>query len=176
MSQSRLDNLPDTARVWAFASDRELDEQMRSELHLSLTAFLDRWAAHRAALVAGYEIVEDRFLVIAVNEDVARASGCSIDALMRHLDSLESDLGIGLLDSSAVWFRDHEGAVISAPRPDWIRLASSGDVGEQTPVFDLTIADLGSYRRGDLERLAADAWHARLLGQAGQPTADGSTN
>jgi hypothetical protein len=114
--------------------------------------------------MAGMDWRDQRFLLVAVDEAEAGASGCSIDALHRQLRDLEGDLGIDLLDSTPVWYRDESGRVCSVSRDEFRRLAGRGDVDERTTVFDLTLTRLQDYRRGLFERTASDSWHRSLLG------------
>ena len=104
---------------------------------------------------------EDR--LVGLDERTTGASGCSIDALMGRLGELEREFGFGLTDASPVWYRDGEGHIRSVTREDFRKLADSGTVGPETPVFDLTASSLGPIRSSGLERPASTSWHARLL-------------
>lgn len=106
---------------------------------------------------------DQRFLLIAVDEGHADASGCSIDALTRRLRSLEAELDLDLLDSSPVWFRDGSGSVRSCSRSEFQALAREGQVGSDTTVFDITLTRMSEYRSGRFERAASDSWHRSLL-------------
>lgn len=127
-----------------------------------MDAFLEGWAAHGAPLRSGRELVEDRFLVVGVDEDAARPSGCSIDALVNRLEALGAALGVGLLDHGPVWFRE-AGELRAVDRPTFRAMAEVGRVGPETPVVDSTLTRLADLRAGALERRAADGWHGRAF-------------
>lgn len=162
MSAGDLDRLPDSARLWIFAAGRALDEDEAGRLREEMERFLEGWAAHGRDLAAGVDVRQGRFLLVAVDERAASASGCSIDALVRQVRTLQQSMGIELLDGSAVWYRDGD-ELRRVERREFRRLAAEGQVDAETPVFDLTLERLGELRDGRLEVPASDSWHARLL-------------
>lgn len=164
MSLVPFDALPDEARLWCFGASRAPDAAGTARLLDRLATFLGQWTAHRAALSAGFDWRHQRFLLVAVDESRAGASGCSIDGLVAELRDLERELELTLLDAGPVWYRDADGAVHCAERETFRHLAEDGRVGERTPVFDLSIARMGDLRGGRWELPAGDSWHARLLG------------
>ena len=163
MSQVPFDDLPDDARVWCFAAEREPGPRETARLLDSLQSFVDQWTAHRQDLSAGVTWLHQRFLLVGLDERTTGASGCSIDALMGRLGELERELGFRLTDASRVCYRDGNGRIQSVTRGDFRELAKSGSVGPETPVFDLTASSLDRVRSGGLERPASTSWHARLL-------------
>lgn len=163
MSQVSFDDLPHAARVWCFAAEPEPGPRETAHMLDSMQRFVDQWTAHRQDLTAGVTWLHHRFLLVGLDERMTGASGCSIDALMGHLGKLEQEVGIRLTDASSVWYRDEDGRIQSVDREDFRRLAESGTVGPETPVFDLTASTLGSIRAGEFERPASLSWHARLL-------------
>lgn len=168
MSLRPLDELPDTTRLWVFGADRRPDPEDVDRILERTRRFLEEWTAHRRELTAGRDWRRTRFLLVAVDESRVRASGCSIDDLMRFLQELERETGVGLTDDAPVWFRDprEEGAIRSVPRSEFGDLAREGTVGPDTTVYDLTVDRLGELREGGWERPARDSWHASLLPDA----------
>jgi len=158
-----FDALPDEARMWCFAAEPEPAPREAAHLLDSMQRFVEQWTAHRQDLAAGVTWVHQRFLLVGLDESGTGASGCSIDALMGHLGDLERELNIRLTDASPVWYRDEEDRIQRVMREDFRKLAKSGSVGPDTPVFDLTSSNIGPIRSGGLERPASTSWHARLL-------------
>lgn len=163
MSVHEIDALPDGSRLWVFGASRPLEEEDVTLLRRRMPPFLAEWTAHRRTLRAAWDLREDRFLLIAVDETGTEASGCSIDALMRHLAGLEEALGATLLDSTPIWHRGPDGTIAAVARSEFRRLAAEGELTDRTPVFDPTLSTLGQLRAGRLERPAGRSWHARLL-------------
>ena len=84
----------------------------------TVDAFLGVWAAHGHPLRSARELRESRFLIIAVDEAAAGASGCSIDALVREIRGLEAQLGVTLVDHGPIVFRDG-GTIRRVPRDEF---------------------------------------------------------
>lgn len=157
--------MPDQARLWIFASPRPLEEREEAWLRARVRDFVDGWTAHGAPVAGAFDLLHDRFLLVAADEEATGVSGCSIDALTRTLKGAERELGLSLLDaSSRVWYRDGAGDVRAVPRAEFREAVRSGEVGAETPVFDNTAATVGAARRGGWERPMRDSWHARAFG------------
>ena len=101
-----LGSLPDDARVWVFAAERELAPAEADAVLGTVDAFLGVWAAHGRPLRSARDLRGSRFLIIAVDEASAGASGCSIDALVREIRALEGQLDVALVDHGPIVFRD----------------------------------------------------------------------
>ena len=158
-----FDSLPDAARVWVFGSDRELTEEAMTTLLAGVDAHLADWKAHGEPLTVGKQLRDNRFLVIAVDQSTAGASGCSIDGLFRVLQPLEPAVGASLVGGGRVFYRDGTGGVRSAARADVATLAASGAITKDTVVFDTSLTDLGAFRTG-FEKPAKDGWVGTLIG------------
>lgn len=159
MPYTDFSNLPDQAKAWVFAANRPLSNDDRETIDREVPNFLSQWTAHGAPVPASYELRDDRFLVIAADDS---ASGCSIDALFRFIRALGEHLDVQMLDSGTIWYRDEAGEIRGANRPEFKKLASSGDVHAETPVFDTTLAHLSAYRSA-FEQPAQKSWAARML-------------
>jgi hypothetical protein len=159
-----FDQLPEHARLWTFAADRPLDATARARLLETADAFLAEWAAHGAPLTAGRELRYDRFLFVAVDEQSAGVSGCSIDALVRQVRALERELEVVMTDHAPVWYRADDG-LHHVSRGEFRELAGRGAVDLATVVFDNTIQTVGALRGGKWEVAARDSWHGSLVGR-----------
>lgn len=160
MPRVAFDQLPDDARLWVFAADRDLDATARAAVLETVDGFLDAWAAHGVPLTCARDLRYERFLLVAVDERAAGASGCSIDALTRQLRTLETRLGLALLDNGPINFRDGD-AIRRASRADFRSLAEAGSVSGATVVFDNTAPTVGAVREGRWETPARDTWVGR---------------
>ncbi len=154
-------SLPDDARVWVFGSDRAIDGDDAARLLEATDGFLAQWAAHGVPLRAARAWRDRHFLVIAVDEAAAGASGCSIDGLFRALADLERQLGTSLRGGGRVFYRAFNGDVVCVSRDEFADRADAGAIGGGTPVFDTSLTSLGALRN-DFERPASCSWHAQL--------------
>ena len=149
---------PDDARVWVYAFTRPLSDADRATVVHELSAFLPSWNSHGAPVHGAFEIVEDRFVLIAGYVD-GGVGGCSTDSMVRIMKQLR-ERGLDGFDRTLVFFRDAQQRVQSVPRPDFQEIVRAGQVDDDTPVFDTTIQFVGDVRRGGFETTFGKSWHA----------------
>lgn len=157
-----FDSLPPDARVWVFAADSDIGHDAEHNLLHAVDDFLEQWNAHGHPLRCARSWRDGHFLAVGVDQTTAGASGCSIDGLFRVLQQLQPTLGASLLAGSRVYWRDSDGAILSATRAEFARLASGGSVSVSTPVFDTSLTTAAEWRTR-FERAAGDSWHGQLL-------------
>ena len=162
MPRIAFDELPADARVWIFSAARRLAEPERTRLLAEGDAFIDQWGAHATPLTAGRRLAYDQFLFVAVDQRAAGPSGCSIDALVRQMKALQTELGVELVNHAPVLFRRGD-AVERVSREAFAAMAAAGAVGPGTTVFNNTLTSLGDVRAGRWEVPAADSWHGRAF-------------
>ena len=155
-------SLPDSARLWIFTADRTLSPAETTALTERVDEFLAEWASHGRAVSGEATVLHGRFLVVTAHLD-GGVSGCGIDSMTHAVEEIAADLGFGWLDGLHVAYRDEGGDVQAVPRPAFRTLVRDGAVTAETPVFVTTLDTLGALRADDLERPAAEAWHARVF-------------
>ena len=87
-----FDTLPEESRVWIYQANRSFSEKEISQLKEQLNIFIEAWTAHGKDLQAGYKIVYKRFIVLALNQNLNKATGCSIDASV-HFKTITKNFG-----------------------------------------------------------------------------------
>jgi len=162
MPRISFEQLPSDARLWIFAAERPLSSDESRRVLDETDAFIDQWAAHGVPLTAGRDLRYDQFVLVGVDERAAGVSGCSVDALVRRMQQLESVLHLELVNNAPVLYREGD-AILRVSRERFAELASSGTVGLNTRVFDNTLTRVGDLLAGKWEVKAADAWHARAF-------------
>ncbi len=129
-----FDTIPDSSRIWIYASDLKLNQVTKDSILETLFSHLNLWEAHKQPLKASACILEDHFVVVAVDESNTSASGCSIDTLQRIIQDLESSLTISLMNRLNVYCQID----------DTIKCIPSfqlkNNVSESTLFYDLTIS------------------------------------
>ena len=159
MPRVTFEALPDDARLWVFPVQDPLDpEEVRSLLG-EVDAFLDGWAAHGTPLTGARHWVEDRFLLVGVDQRSVPPSGCSIDAMVRVLKAAEARSGKTLVGHGPLYLRGEDGGVRAMSRAEFRAAAQAGELSTETPVFDTTLTSVGAWREGRFERPAGESWH-----------------
>ena len=134
--------LPEEARIWIYASEKALTTEQQSHILNYIAEHLKGWNAHKVPLTAGVTILENHFIVVALDEGKNGASGCSIDTLQKTIQELEKELSISLMNRLNVFYRiDNKIQCIPS-----FKLGSVANA--DTPFYDLTIlkkSDLNTY-------------------------------
>lgn len=99
-----FNELPKTARVWIYQANRDLINSELESISQELTAFCNGWSAHGAGLKSSFQILYNRFIVIAVDEGFNMATGCSIDSSVNQIKLLENRYGLNFMDRTQVAF------------------------------------------------------------------------
>ena len=105
-------NLPEHSRVWLYLADRKLDATEAHFLNEKLKLFLDSWVAHNKKLTCDGTLLFSQYLILAVNEDVESASGCSIDSSVRFVKSLGQELNVDFFNRLNVLVIENQEPVI----------------------------------------------------------------
>lgn len=140
-----FETLPENARIWIFPSSRLLDKAEQELLLESASAFLQEWTAHNQSLTASAKMEDGIFLVVAVDERQAGASGCSIDKLHRFVKEAESKFAIRLMERLNVVFPGNPVSMVHFSKiQDMIK---AGELDSERLVYDTTVTDLGGFIR-----------------------------
>lgn len=93
----RLDiKLPDHSRIWIYQAERELTANEVDFITQNGQKFTATWAAHGNALLAELLVIDNHFIILALDEEMEMASGCSIDKAMKFILDLQHTLSINL--------------------------------------------------------------------------------
>ncbi|MDX1602129.1 MAG: ABC transporter ATPase, partial [Salinimicrobium sediminis] len=92
-----FDTLPESSRVWIYQANRSFTDAELEEIEPKLQTFIQQWTAHGANLKASFEIKYKRFIILALDQKMNVATGCSIDESVRFIQQLEQDYNVDLL-------------------------------------------------------------------------------
>ena len=121
------------SRIWIYAAEQKLTNEQEEHILKSISDHLQNWEAHKVPLTAGVTILENHFIVVALDESENGASGCSIDTLQNTIQEIEKELSISLLNRLNVFCRV-EDTIKCIPST---KLAEN--VNQHTLFYDLTI-------------------------------------
>jgi hypothetical protein len=157
-----LSNLPGNSKLWVYQSPRPFEQAELPEIKNRLTDFLNDWTAHGASLQATFEIKYNRFIIIAVNEQQASASGCSIDKLVKFMKELGQLLQVDFFDRMHVAYRDDKNQIQSCSLQEFERLANQGIISESTIVFNNMVTTKKMFDT-EWEVKLSQSWQKRVL-------------
>jgi len=156
-----FETLPKESKIWIYQSNRKFSEQEINEINENLIIFIDNWTAHAHQLIASFCIKYNRFIVIAVNQEIQAATGCSIDASVQFIQQLEQKYQVDLLDKMNVTFKSGE-HIAFKPLLEFKKLAKEKAVSENTIVFNNLVNTIEEFEEF-WEVPAAESWHNRFF-------------
>lgn len=99
-----FESLPPHSRLWIYQSNRKFTSGETKIIFDGLTAFTSSWSAHGVPLQASFEIRFDQIVILAVDEQLHGASGCSIDDSVKTIKGLGQALNIDFFDRTRIGF------------------------------------------------------------------------
>ena len=63
-----FENLPATARIWVYPSNRKFSDEEAEKIGTLCRSFLEQWTAHGQGLKASFSLPYNQFIVIALDE------------------------------------------------------------------------------------------------------------
>ncbi|PHX76591.1 MAG: hypothetical protein CK543_05740 [Flavobacteriales bacterium] len=150
-----FEQLPDQSRVWVYQANRPLTGEEMEQIRSFLMNEMNAWAAHGAPLNASFEIRFNHVVIVAVNEDVNQASGCSIDASTHWFKSLGEMLHIDFFDRQIAKIRGEQISLI--PITSIKDLILSANLLEEDFIIPPQTSDLNQYRNQWLQTVR-ESW------------------
>lgn len=156
-----FESLPNESRIWIYQCNRSFSSAELEEITNGLNTFLTQWTAHGYDLKVGFEIKYNRFIIIGLDQDQASASGCSIDASVHYIQSLEKKYNVDLLDKMNVSYK--QGAYVAYKNlKDFKKMTKERAVSKNTIVFNNLVATKQDYLE-NWEVPASESWHSRFM-------------
>ncbi len=150
-----FNTISDSSKLWVYGSETKLSDKEQSFITDKIGEYLNNWEYHKNPLTAAVTILENHFIVVALDDADYGVGGCSIDSLQRIIQELEKELNISLLNRLNIFCKvENEIQCIST-----FKLGSVAT--ENTLFYDLTIQ-----RKSDLENYIKPikkGWCSRYL-------------
>jgi hypothetical protein len=155
-------SLQDSSRVWIFQSSRFLTEKEIEYLEERGSDFITQWEAHGEKLLAEIKVVNNLFLIVVLDESIARATGCSIDKVMHFVQEFEIKHSISFTNRLIIAWIDNYGFIRLSYLQEFSELIMKGEVKGDTVVYNNLVSTLGELR--DCWMVAAEStWLKRYL-------------
>ena len=158
----QLEGLSDSSRLWVWQSPKELSEIEIDRIHAVLGDFIPQWASHSRELIAKSVVLYNRFVVVALDQEVSNAaSGCSIDSLTQVITQLSKELNVDLLDRTHFCFKlDDEITCIHMNK--LADNVSKALINEQSLVFNALVSSKKDLLSKWLIPIG-ESWHKRFI-------------
>jgi hypothetical protein len=161
MKMERLSEMDGGARIWVFQSSQQISAESAEKIRTTLNTFLENWAAHGQALFSGFEIRNERFIIVAVDEAQAGATGCSIDSMMKVIQEVDAAFDLNLLDRMKIAYWVDRGIVETSVH-SFSESLKAGQINPDTIVFNNVITTLEDLKT-KWQVPVRDSWASTLI-------------
>ena len=156
-----FNTLPEESRIWIYQANRSFSDEELEQLKGQLDTFIEAWMAHGKDLKAGYKLVYKRFIVIAMDQSLNNATGCSIDASVAFIQQLEQQYDVDLMDKMNVSYKQGE-FIAHKSLIDFKKMAQQKAVSKNTIVFNNLVTNIAEFNE-NWEVPASESWHNRFI-------------
>ena len=156
-----FENLPEESKIWVYQSNRKFSDAEFAAIETDLKTFVENWSAHGTSLEASFLMKYNRFIILAVNQEVQAATGCSIDSSVAFIQELEKKYDVDLLDKMNVTFKLGE-HIAHKPLIEFKKMAKDKAVTGNTIVFNNLVNNIAEFNEA-WEIPAIDSWHSRFF-------------
>jgi hypothetical protein len=132
-------------RVWVYQADRLLGEPDKLFINYKLQDFIQNWQAHGVQLTASYEIIENRFIVLKVENGFEEASGCSIDKSVAVIMEIGNKLTIDFFNRLQIAYKTKQGDINTFHVSELQNLLSSGQITAETIIYNNSVTNNEEY-------------------------------
>ncbi len=150
--------MSDSARVWVYSSNRFFSKNEVQEIKEHLKSFVDQWTAHSSNLKATADIRFKRHIIIAVDENWEKASGCSIDSSVKFIQRLGEKYGFDGLDRLHYTYMNEGEAQIMAHQ-DLNEAYENGEINDETLFVNPLVKTWAEYNNAFLTSLKSSFLH-----------------
>ena len=157
-----FEKMPSYSRIWIYQSDRELTDSEVVAITNVLTNFIENWQAHGNSLVSSFEIRHKRFLILAVNEELTKATGCSIDKSVALMKAIEDEFKISLFDRTKVAYFDKEDKITITSLSKLKELVIEQKITSDTIIFD-NLVQIKEQLDSQWQNKASSTWLKRYF-------------
>ncbi|MCC5919545.1 MAG: hypothetical protein LAT68_04960 [Cyclobacteriaceae bacterium] len=146
ISAVAIESLSDSSRVWVYQMDRSIDESEVNLLSELMDEFIANWKAHGKPLRATFQIIENRFLVVAADEDYHAASGCSIDASVHFIEEIGKKLNLNFFDRQHLIFLNG-GETKQVKISELKSAVADGLIKKDTIIYNSMLSTVGDFKQ-----------------------------
>lgn len=147
------------SKLWVFLVDRPILEEEQESIRAALSEFFKSWNAHGAPVNGAAEFTHGQFLLITASKDT-QVSGCSIDSLFRAVKEICEKGSFEFVAQGNISFLE-DNALKTMTQDEFRAYVESGQVSEETTVFNNAVQTLEDLREGKWQLAFKDSWHAK---------------
>ena len=150
---------PDS-KVWIYQSDRQLSYDEVDEIRQLIFDFVQDWSTHGKGVTAYGNIFHRRFVILFADKSI-HVSGCSIDASVNFIKSLEQKFKLDFFDRMNFAFMVND-EVVTYKAAALENAVTEGIINEETLAFDNLVNTKAKFINSWLVPVK-DSWHKNFI-------------
>ena len=99
-----FENISSESRIWIFSSSIKISEDSQKDISEIIIKFLNSWKHHGVDLPCSFKILDNFFIIIALDQSNNSAGGCSIDQMFNCISDIDQQFDLSLLNRSKMHF------------------------------------------------------------------------
>jgi hypothetical protein len=154
-------SFPENARVWIYAGDKQVPEEITGDIYNKILAFTKEWSSHQQALKATGGLLHNYFVVFVVDDGYNKPGGCSIDSSVRFIRNLGTELNIDFFNRNIFYYLQDE-KVKAIRREDLHQAIEDKQINDNTLFFDNLVQTKSQFQKEWLKEFK-DSWQKKLI-------------
>ncbi len=127
-------------KLWIFQANRVLTQTEENAISQLLVDFLQSWNSHGADLKSEFQILDHKFIIINVDEDQAKTTGCSIDSLNQCVRQIDAEYHLDLLNRLLISYEVEKGEIATLSISEFKEKVKSSQLSPDTTVYNLSVS------------------------------------
>ena len=149
------------SRVWIYQANRDLTDDEVAAIRQHIDRFTRQWVSHNQDLKATGALLQNRFLVLVVDDTLVGPSGCSIDASVHFIRQLGEAFQVDFFGRRDVAISSDDGVQVVS-LDELGELYRTGQVTDRTLVYDNLVKTAGLLRKNWVAPLG-ETWMKRFV-------------
>ena len=136
-------------RIMIYPSSRVLKSEEIQVVSERINDFLSDWTTHGEPLSASFKIERNKFLIIFIDEENAKAGRCSVDSLTSMIRDIDTEFGLDFLNRMKVSYIEN-GETKTINLLDFKKGIKNSSIPQNIEVFDFSKETYSDYLSGFL--------------------------
>jgi hypothetical protein len=159
-----IEQMPSNARVWVYTSKNELDEDDVNHIKVRMDEFIDSWDSHGELVDGGFEVRDNRFIIVYASEEKGRLCGRAADASVKIIKELEDELETELLNRLNIAYKlPKTNKVEVADYPQFIKMVERNELPPSTIVYNNAVSNKSEFDKNWQQPLS-ESWVKQQVG------------
>lgn len=152
--------LPEDSRVWVYAADKEITDNVSDLIKEQLYEFSLQWKSHGQELDCYAQLFHHQFIVF-VADSSALPSGCSIDSSVHVIKELSRQYGLDFFNRMVFQYFDEE-HIKNIKKSELKNAYDERLINKETLFFNNLVTNKTEFINNWIIPLS-DSWHAKFV-------------